>query len=104
MCCFRVRNGYCISIWFYLNSRHKFPFVLGRAIARALSVSPELLICDEVLCGLDLPLQVDIMAHLTSIQESSNMALLFISHDIGSISRVCSRIVHLGGKNNVAAS
>ncbi|WP_084691669.1 ATP-binding cassette domain-containing protein [Desulfobacter vibrioformis] len=68
------------------------------AIARALSVSPELLICDEVLCGLDLPLQADIMAHLTSIQKDFNMALLFISHDRDSTSRVCSRIIHLGGK------
>ena len=67
------------------------------AIARALSVSPELLICDEALCGLDLPLQVDIMAHLTSIREKSNMALLFISHDRGSISRMCSRTVCLEG-------
>nr|WP_320189691.1 dipeptide/oligopeptide/nickel ABC transporter ATP-binding protein [uncultured Desulfobacter sp.] len=65
------------------------------AIARALSVSPELLICDEALCGLDLPLQVDIMAHLTSVQEKSNMALLFISHDRDCISRMCSRIVYL---------
>jgi len=65
------------------------------AIARALSVSPELLICDEALCGLDLPLQVDIMGHLTSMQEKSNMALLFISHDLGSIARVCSRTIYL---------
>lgn len=69
------------------------------AIARALSVSPELLICDEALCGLDLPLQADIMTHLTSIQEKSNMALLFISHDRGITSRMCSRIIHLGGKS-----
>jgi len=68
------------------------------AIARALSVSPELLICDEALCGLDLPLQADIMAHLTSIREEFNMAVLFISHDRGTTSRMCSRIIHLGGE------
>lgn len=66
------------------------------AIARALSVSPELLICDEALCGLDLPLQADIMAHLTSVREKSNMALLFISHDRGSTSRICARTIDLG--------
>ena len=63
------------------------------AIARALSVSPELLICDEALCGLDLPLQVDIMAHLTSIREKFGMALLFIAHDPDSTARISTRIV-----------
>ncbi|WDP89234.1 MAG: ABC transporter ATP-binding protein [Desulfobacter sp.] len=65
------------------------------AIARALSVSPDLLICDEALCGLDLPLQVDIMEHLTSIREQSGMALLFISHDPDCTSRMCTRIITL---------
>ncbi|MBU0970357.1 MAG: dipeptide/oligopeptide/nickel ABC transporter ATP-binding protein [Proteobacteria bacterium] len=63
------------------------------AIARALSVSPDLLICDEVLCGLDLPLQVDIMEHLTSIREKNNMALLFISHDRDCTARMCTRVI-----------
>ncbi len=65
------------------------------AIARALAVAPELLICDEALCGLDLPLQADIIAHLTAIRENSDMALLFISHDRGSTARMCSRVITL---------
>jgi len=65
------------------------------AMARALSVSPDLLICDEALCGLDLPLQVDIMEHLTSIREEFGMALLFISHDQDTTARMCTRIIRM---------
>lgn len=66
------------------------------AIARALSVSPDLLVCDEAFCGLDLPLQADIMQHLTSVREKSGMALLFISHDLDCTARMCSRTITLG--------
>ena len=65
------------------------------AIARALSVSPDLLICDEALCSLDLPLQTDIMEHLTSIRKKSHMALLFISHDRDCTAQMCTRIITL---------
>ncbi len=65
------------------------------AIARALGVSPRLLICDEALAGLDLVLQVDIIEHLIFIQKKFDMALLFISHDRGCTARMCSRIITL---------
>ncbi len=68
------------------------------AIARALSVSPRLLICDEALVGLDLSLQVDIIQQLKRLQEESGLSLLFISHDRGCTARMCSRIITLSSE------
>ncbi|MBU0970764.1 MAG: dipeptide/oligopeptide/nickel ABC transporter ATP-binding protein [Proteobacteria bacterium] len=65
------------------------------AIARALSVSPKLLICDEALVSLDLPQQVNIIKILMTLQREMALSLLFISHDIKTVSRLCQRILYL---------
>ena len=49
------------------------------AIARALSVRPDILICDEAVSALDMSIQVQIMDLLRSLQQQLGMAYLFIS-------------------------
>ena len=52
------------------------------AIARALAVKPEFLICDEATSALDVTVQSQIIALIKKLQQSRKMTVLFISHDI----------------------
>jgi peptide/nickel transport system ATP-binding protein len=65
------------------------------ALARALSVDPALLVLDEPTSSLDAGTQRQIFQLVESIQEDRHTAILFISHDIASIVRLCDRIAVL---------
>ena len=63
------------------------------AIARAIAPGPRLLLADEAVSALDLTTRtriVDLLARL-----SQDMALLFVSHDIGVVAALCRRIIIL---------
>lgn len=53
------------------------------AIARALSLSPRILIADEPVSALDVTIQTELVRLLLDLQEENGFGLLFISHDIG---------------------
>lgn len=61
-------------------------------IAMALVNSPELLILDEPTTALDVTIQAQILDLLEEIIEKEKVSILFISHDLGIIARMCSRV------------
>lgn len=62
------------------------------AIARALAVEPEILICDEPLVSLDLRTKAQIMELLEQTRKARGMTFLYISHEMGEVQRMCSRM------------
>ena len=61
-------------------------------IAMALACQPKLLIADEPTTALDVTIQAQILELLKELQEKFNMALIFISHNLGVVARLCDRI------------
>ncbi len=62
-------------------------------IARAMSLNPAVLICDEPVSSLDLSVQAQILALFTALQSKRGLALLFISHNLATVSVLCDRIL-----------
>jgi peptide/nickel transport system ATP-binding protein len=68
-------------------------------IARALAAQPDIIICDEVTSALDPLVVEEILRLLRRIQDQTGAALLFITHDLGTVRRIASRVaVMLKGK------
>ena len=63
------------------------------AIARAVAVKPEILLCDEITSALDVSTQAVILQLITRICRTGNMSALFVSHDLAVLSCVCDRIM-----------
>lgn len=63
------------------------------AIAMALAGEPDALLLDEPTTGLDVTTQAHILELLRHLARERNMAMLYVSHDLGAISRVCDRVV-----------
>ncbi|HEX2260885.1 MAG TPA: ABC transporter ATP-binding protein [Candidatus Binatia bacterium] len=61
-------------------------------IAMALACQPKLLIADEPTTALDVTIQAQILELLKELQENLKMALIFISHNLGVVGRLCDRI------------
>jgi oligopeptide/dipeptide ABC transporter ATP-binding protein len=61
-------------------------------IAMALACEPKLLIADEPTTALDVTIQAQIIELLKELQEKFRMALIFISHNLGVVARLCDRI------------
>ena len=62
------------------------------SIARALSLNPKLLICDEAVSALDLSVRAQVLNLLEDLKEKHGLAYLFITHDIGVIEHISDRI------------
>ncbi|MBE4909157.1 ABC transporter ATP-binding protein [Bacillus luteolus] len=64
-------------------------------IARAISIEPSLLVCDEPTASLDVTVQVQILGLLKELQKTKNLTILFISHDIRAVSYLCEKVIVL---------
>ena len=63
------------------------------AVAMALAGEPHALLLDEPTTGLDVTTQAHILELLREIARERGMAMVYVSHDLGAIARVCDRVV-----------
>lgn len=82
-----------------LMDRHPYDVSGGQrqraAIARAISVDPELIIADEPISSLDVSTQAQIVHLFRRLQEERQLTILFIAHDLPMVNHISDRIVEL---------
>ncbi len=100
----------------YYYERYPHEFSGGQrqriCIARALSVNPKLVICDEPVSALDVSIQAQIINLLKDLQKSMNLTYLFISHDLSVVKFISDKIgvmylgsmVEYGNKKDIFAN
>ena len=65
------------------------------AIARALITDPDIIIADEPISSLDVPVQSQIVHLLKKLHDERNLTMLIISHDVPMVEHISDRIIHI---------
>ena len=75
-------------------------------IARAMILRPRLLICDEPVSALDVSIQEQIVTLLVDLKREYGMSILFVSHNLAVVRRLCDRVLvlYLGRMMELASS
>lgn len=76
------------------------------SIARALSIQPSFVLCDEPISALDVSLQAQIVSMLEELQEKYKLTYLFISHQLQVVQKICDEIgvMYLGNILEISSS
>jgi peptide/nickel transport system ATP-binding protein len=75
-------------------------------IARAMILKPRLLVCDEPVSALDVTIQEQIVTLLADLKREYGMCILFVSHNLAVVRRLCDRVLvlYLGRMMELASS
>lgn len=98
----------CVGLASSYKNRYPHEFSGGQrqriGIARALAVSPKLIICDEAVSALDVSIQAQILNLLADLKEEFGLTYLFIAHGLAAVKHISDRIgvMYLGSMLEVA--
>ena len=61
-------------------------------IARALSVSPEFIVCDEAVSALDVSIQAQVLLMIRDLRDHLGTSMIMITHDLGIVAQTCDNV------------